>query len=126
MTNFFIKFGFAAGNGLDEISPFVIAPWAADLEDDVKDINSRNRDYLLTAWYKHTFQINANNSLARTGGLIDGTDYLDKNAFANDECIQFITRPWSMVPTFLSPHMISEARLSGSAPNSTSLPLSWV
>ena len=42
----FAKFGFASGNGLNEISSFVFAPWAADMEDDVKDINGRNRDYL--------------------------------------------------------------------------------
>ena len=45
---FFAKFGFAAGNGLNKTSPFVLAPWAADLEDDVRDINVRNRDYLLS------------------------------------------------------------------------------
>jgi len=38
-------FGFAAGNGLNGVSDFNLAPWAADLEDDVKDINGRNRDY---------------------------------------------------------------------------------
>ena len=39
----FAKFGFAAGNGLNEVTRFNLAPWAADLEDDVKDINGRNR-----------------------------------------------------------------------------------
>ena len=47
---FFLKLGFAAGNGLNNKTPFTLAPWAADLEDDVRDINGRNRDYLLTAW----------------------------------------------------------------------------
>jgi hypothetical protein len=47
----FFKLGFAAGNGINGNSPFIISPWAADLEDDVKNINGRNRDYLLTAWY---------------------------------------------------------------------------
>jgi len=52
----FIKFGFPFDNGLNEgPSPFYLALWAATLEDDVKDINGRNRDYLLTAWYKHIF-----------------------------------------------------------------------
>ena len=86
----FAKFGFAAGNGLNEISPFGWAPWAADLEDDVKDINGRNRDYLLTAWYKHTFQFGEGHSLGLTGGLIDATDYLDENAYSNDEYTQFM------------------------------------
>lgn len=87
---FFAKFGFAGGNGLNEISPFVLAPWAAVLESDVKDINGRDRSYLLTAWYKHTFQAGENASLGITGGLIDATDYLDGNAFANDEYTQFM------------------------------------
>jgi porin len=87
----FFHFGFGAGNGLnDGTSPFNIAPWAADLEDDVKDINGRSRDYLLQAWYKHTFQFSDNNSLGITGGLIDSTGYLDENAFANDEYSQFM------------------------------------
>jgi porin len=87
----FLKFGFAAGNALnDGTSPFVLAPWAADLEDDVKDINGRNRDYLLTAWYKHTFRISEGNSVDITGGIIDSTDYLDENAYANNEYTQFM------------------------------------
>lgn len=86
----FAKFGFAAGNGLNEISPFVLAPWAADLEDDVKDINGSNRDYLLTAWYKYTFQFGEGHTLGLTGGLIDSTDYLDENAYSNDEYTQFM------------------------------------
>jgi hypothetical protein len=84
------KFGFAAGNGLNEQSPFMFAPWAADQEDDMKDINGRNRDYLLTAWYKHTFEFSGDHSLGLTGGLIDSTDYLDENAFSNDEFTQFM------------------------------------
>ena len=45
----FAKFGFAANNGLNVKSAFVLATWAADLEDDVEDINGRERDYLLTS-----------------------------------------------------------------------------
>jgi hypothetical protein len=88
---FFSKLGFAAGNGLNEVSPFVVAPWAADLEDDVREINGRNRDFLLTAWYKHRFEFKENNTLSLTGGLIDTTDYLDDNAFSNDEYTQFMS-----------------------------------
>ena len=62
-----------------------LAPWSADLEDDVKDINGRGRNYLLTAWYRHDFPITPNNTLSATLGLIDATEYLDTNAFANDE-----------------------------------------
>jgi len=86
----FFKLGFAAGNGLNESTPFVIQPWAADLEDDVKDINGRNRDYLLTAWYKRTFRFGDDRHLAASFGIIDATDYLDENAYGNDEYTQFM------------------------------------
>ncbi len=86
----FTKLGFAAGNGLIEFSPFVLHPWAADLEDHVKNIHGSGRDYLLTAWYKHTFDLGAGGTLGLTAGLIDATDYLDVNAFANDEYTQFM------------------------------------
>jgi len=99
----FVKFGFAAGNGLNETSPFVLAPWAAPLEDDVKDINGRNRDYLLTAWYKHTFQFGESASLGLTGGLIDATDYLDENAFSNDEFTQFMNEALVNGPNGFAP-----------------------
>jgi Carbohydrate-selective porin, OprB family len=87
----FAKFGFGAGNALnDGTSPFHISPWAANLEDDVKDINGRHRDYLLTAWYKHTFALGTNHLLGIAGGIIDATDYLDENAYAGDEYTQFM------------------------------------
>jgi carbohydrate-selective porin (OprB family) len=90
----FAKFGFASGNALNDatVSPFVFTPWAANLEDDVKDINGRNRDYLLTAWYKHTFTFSEKHTLGITGGLVDATDYLDENAYANDEFTQFMNQ----------------------------------
>jgi porin len=86
----FVKLGFAAGNGINDETPFALAPWAADLEDDVKDINGRNRDYLLTAWYKHSFDFGEEQTVALTGGVIDATDYLDENAYSNDEYTQFM------------------------------------
>ena len=87
----FFKFGFAASNALNtENHLFALAPWAADLEDDVKNINGRNRDYLLTAWYKHLFTFSEGHTLGVTGGIIDATDYLDENRYANDEYTQFM------------------------------------
>jgi porin len=100
------KFGFAAGNGLNaEKHLFALAPWAADLEDDVKNINGRNRDYLLTAWYKHIFSFGQENTLGITGGIIDATDYLDENRYANDEYTQFMNEalvngPHAFLPSY--------------------------
>ncbi len=99
------KLGFAAGNGLNPISPFVLEPWAADLEDDVKDINGSGRDYILTAWYKHTIKFGKERSLGLAGGIIDSTDYIDANAYANDEFKQFMNEvfvndPVSFLPSY--------------------------
>jgi len=100
----FFHFGFAAGNALnDGTSPFNLAPWAADLEADVKDLNGRSRDYLLEAWYKHTFVFSDDNSLGITGGLIDSTGYLDENAFANDEYTQFMNEALANGPNGFFP-----------------------
>ncbi len=99
----FAKFGFAAGNGLNEVSEFNQRPWAADLEDDVKNINGRNRDHLLTAWYRHRFSFGDGSSLGATLGIIDATDYLDDNAFANDEYTQFMNDALVNGPGFFFP-----------------------
>ena len=101
---FFVKLGFAAGDGLnDGTSPFILAHWAADLASDVKNIHGRGRDYLLTAWYKHAFMFNHNNVLEVTGGIIDATDYLDENAFANDEYTQFMNEALVNSPNGFAP-----------------------
>jgi Carbohydrate-selective porin, OprB family len=99
----FIKFGFAADDGLNAKSPFSVSPWAADLEADVKNINGRDRDYLLTAWYQHVFKFKSDYTLSVTAGLIDATDYLDENAFANDEYIQFMNAALTNGPNVFLP-----------------------
>lgn len=99
----FTKLGFAAGNGLKGAADFSLAPWAADLEDDVKDINGRNRDYLLTVWYRHTFEFGENHALELTGGIIDATDYIDENAYANDEFTQFMNAALVNGPSGFAP-----------------------
>jgi hypothetical protein len=102
----FLKFGFAAGNGLNiEKQPFALAPWTADLEDDVKDINGRNRSYLLTAWYRHMFTLGQEHTLGIAGGIIDATDYLDENRYSNDEYTQFMNEalvngPHAFAPSY--------------------------
>jgi len=87
---FFFALGWAVGNGLNEVSPFRLAPWAADLEDNVEDINGSSRDYLLQAWYRHRFDLQGGNSIAGTFGIIDSTAYLDTNEYANDKLNQFM------------------------------------
>ncbi len=100
---FFLKFGFAAGNGLNDKSAFALAPWAADLAHNVRDINGRNRDYLLTAWYKHTFGLGQGHTLGLTGGVIDATDYLDESAFSNDVYTQFMNEALVNAPNAFLP-----------------------
>jgi porin len=102
---FFVKLGFAADNGINDETPFALSPWAADLEDDVKDINGRSRDILLVAWYKHAFTLAPENTLGLSAGLIDATAYLEENAFADDEYTQFmheafVNGPQSFLPSY--------------------------
>jgi hypothetical protein len=99
----FANFGFAAGNGLNEATAFNLDPWAADMKDDVKDINGRNRDYLLTVWYKHTFPLRENNALGLTVGIIDATAYIDENAYANCEYTQFMNQALVNAPNGFAP-----------------------
>jgi hypothetical protein len=87
---FQVTMSYAAGNGLNSTIPFSLVPYADDVEDDLKDINGRNRDYLLEAWYKHTFKLSEEMTLGLTGGIIDATAYIDDNNFANCECSQFM------------------------------------
>jgi len=89
---FQMTLSFAAGNGLNYLNLFSLTPFSDDLEDDLKDINGRNRDYLFEAWYKHTFTLSEDTSLALTGGIIDATAYIDENKFANDELTQFMNQ----------------------------------
>ena len=104
---FQLTLSFAAGNGLKktfEKKGFLFMPNADDLEDDLKDINGRGRDYLLEAWYKHTFG-GKNFSLSLTGGIIDATAYIDENAYANDELTQFmndvfVNDPLAALPSY--------------------------
>lgn len=102
-NEFFASFGFAEGNGLTPVSPFVLAPWAADLQDDVKNINGRNRDHLLTAGYKHSKKLRGDQTLSITAGLIDATNYLDENKYSNDEYTQFMNEALVNAPSFFAP-----------------------
>lgn len=99
----FLKLGLAEGDGLNPVSPFVLAPWSADMEADVRDINGRGRDYLLTAWYRHGFSMKHGGRLEITAGLIDATEFLDDNRYANDSYTQFMNAALVNGPNFLLP-----------------------
>lgn len=80
-----------ADNGLNDKWFGGLAPFSSDLEDDVKDVNGHSRDYLLEAWYKHRFVFgNDNHAFSLTGGIIDSADFLDDNAYADDEMLHFM------------------------------------
>ena len=80
----------ARGNGLKGLGGVSLDVNADDLEDDVKDINGRNRDYLLEAWYRRGLELTEDTRLHLTGGLLDATRYIDHNRVANDEITQFM------------------------------------
>lgn len=99
----FLKFGLAEGNGLNPASPFVLAPWSVDMEADMRDINGRGRDYLLTAWYRHGISLEHGGRLDLTAGIIDATEYLDENRYANDGYTQFMNAALVNGSNFFAP-----------------------
>ncbi len=99
----FLKLGFAAGNGLNDVSPFNISPWGADLHDDVINVSGSGRNYLLEAWYEHVFEMGHNQSIGLTLGIISASEFLDQNVFANDEYNQFMSPALSNAPNTLFP-----------------------
>lgn len=99
----FLKLGFANGNGLNDVSPFNIRSWGADLKDDVINVSGSGRSYILTAWYEHIFELERGNSVDLTLGIIDASQYLDQNAYANDEYSQFMNAALSNAPNTFFP-----------------------
>ena len=95
---------FVKGNGLNKFEGEAHAPYGGDLHDDVKDINGSNRDYLLEAWYRHSFRLASDTRLAASAGIIDSTRYIDENAYANDPDSQFMNEVFSNnnLPSFPS------------------------
>jgi porin len=101
----FVKFGFAAGDGLNAVTNFTLAPWGADLSEDIRNLSGGTRDYLLTAWYKHSLVFSEGHSLGLSGGIVDATDYIDQNAYSNDEYTQFmhealVNSPNAFLPSY--------------------------
>ena len=100
---FHARVSFAAGNGLNKLGGVSVAVNADDLEDDLKNINGRSRDNLLELWYKHLFSTGKQSSLGVTLGIIDGTNYIDVNAYAHDHHFQFMNEVFVnrlRVPTY--------------------------
>lgn len=95
--------GFAAGNSLNNVTPFNLQPWNADLESAVRHINGRNRSFILTAAYSHKFIIDKNNSIVSTSGIVDSTDFFISNVYANDEYAQFMSGPLSFGQNVIVP-----------------------
>lgn len=84
-------FGYTIGNGINENALFAISPWGIEFENDLKDINGRGHDYILTAWYAYHHPIAEDHEVTLTVGLLDSTEFLDQNAFANDEYHHFMS-----------------------------------
>jgi porin len=80
----------AAGDALNTHWPGALSAFAHDGENDLINLNGSARDYLLTAYYTHLFQIAGENHLGLTLGLLDSTGWLDENAYAADELGQFM------------------------------------
>ena len=99
----FIKAGFNVSNGLNALSPFSETLWASDMLDDLKDINGRGRDHLLLAGYQHTYILAQARKLDAVLGVIDAADYLDENAYANDEFAQFMNPALTNGPNVFLP-----------------------
>ena len=69
---------------MNEVSPFNLSPWGADLHDDVINVSGRGRDYLLTAWYEHVFELDHDNSVDLTLGIIDASTIKHQNNFDHE------------------------------------------
>lgn len=101
---FYVLGSFASGNGLKDVSPFVLSPNADDLEDDLKNINGhKQQDNLLELWYTHTFNFGNDTALKIKAGIIDATYLIDDNRFADDEINQFMNDVFVDTPLFTPP-----------------------
>ena len=91
----YTKLRFVKGNALNNVGGIKLSPYNGPLEDDVNNINDSGRNYLLEGWYRHTFAPGGDTSFAVTGGIIDSTNYIDQNRYANDEDSQFMMPPFA-------------------------------
>ncbi|MEL6498971.1 MAG: carbohydrate porin [Planctomycetota bacterium] len=110
----FLEFGITQANAVNADSPFSLAPWGADLEDDLENINGSDVDALQNLWYKRTIGGEAlggfGDELAITVGFIDSTEFIDQNEFANDEYTQFLNEVFVNSPvSFLQSYDLGAA-----------------
>ncbi len=63
---------------------------ADDLESDLQDVSGWGWSHVLEAWYRRGWALGPGSDADLTLGIVDGSNYLDNNAFANDEVSQFM------------------------------------
>ena len=90
IDEFYVLLQYSADNGLNDIWMGPVVPNGHPLEDDLKNINGKSRDYITEAWYRHYFEFGENLGVGITGGILDSTIYVDDNEYANDELTQFM------------------------------------
>lgn len=86
----FLKFAFAAGDGLNPVPPFNLSPWYVDLTTDVHQVNGRSWSSIQEIWYARDIHLGEAGRLRLVGGIVDPTLYIDENAYANDAFTQFM------------------------------------
>ena len=85
--------GYSTGNGLNKIfeeKEFSLVPYDGETEQELKNINHSGRKYLETFYSQFTTHFSENLKFISVYGLIDATEYLDINEYANDENEQFM------------------------------------
>jgi porin len=98
-----VTLALSAGEALTDDVAFRQAPWGADVGSAAADLNGSGRDVLLTASYRHVFDLDDYGELVVTAGLIDATEHLDENAFSNDELTQFMNAALVNGPNAFAP-----------------------
>jgi hypothetical protein len=94
---------FAAGNGLNGTGGLALDPYGDPLANDLTDINGSGRNYLLEAWYRHTFPIGAKRSLAATAGIMDSDDFIGGNEYTDEEDTEFMNEGFGYSGTDIFP-----------------------
>ena len=124
-NQFWTRLRWAEGNALNNTPGLVLPPYGGDVEDDVRDINGHERDYLLEAWFRHGVAPAPDSKLDITAGLIDASSYIDLNAFAGDENSQFMNAAFVLnnlasIPAY-DPGVALELRSAGWSLNAVTM-----